>query len=78
MGEKYAMNKIFLSIFVMFNMLFATSNTRDIVRAHVLQAKGTNIGKVKDFGRYHALLIYVEDYINLKKLNLFYICLDEI
>lgn len=69
MGEKYAMNKIFLSIFVMFNILFATSNTRDIVRNIPIIVKGKSIGKIGNFGRYHALLIYVEKYQYLNNLK---------
>jgi len=53
----------------MHTVLFAVSDTRGLVIPGTLKVNGISVGKVKDFGTYHALLIYVEKYDNLQNLK---------
>ncbi len=60
-----------LSVVLLLVMLscFSYAQTRDVVRNMPIDLEQKHLGKVSDFGSYHALLIYVEEYDILRDLK---------
>jgi len=59
---------LFIFSLLLFVMAYATQ-TRALVRVDDSLYNDITIDKIKSFGDYYALLIYVDDYTNLKRLQ---------